>query len=292
MFLTVAINFLLLASALAQQVTYVTTLQPFRFILEEIAGSRARVHALLPPGASPHTHQPRPSDVRAVEQAAALLMGGRGLDDWARELPCRRLVTLIDLLPEDSLLHIAPHGKAEVSGSDHAHVHAGVDPHFWTDPLLVRALVPVLVDSLCRIDPPGCQQYRANAAAFAQSLDSLTVAIATSLKGARGARVVLAHPFFNYFLRRFGIEVVGTVEVAAGSEPSPRDLQRLLATFRAKGVEAIFTHPQLPDRAARVLAEAAGVPVYQLDPLGGGEGKATYEQLLWYNARILAKVLQ
>lgn len=288
--IAIVFDLVVLGSVGGQQVTYVTTLQPFKFILEEIAGSRARVHALLPPGASPHTHHPRPSDVRAVQEAAALFMGGRGLDDWARDLPHKRLVSLLELVPKDSLLHITAHEHEQTHGSRHA--HAGVDPHFWTDPLLVRALLPVVVDSLCRIDPAGSEQYRAHGAAFSRSLDSLTLAIAAALKAVRGTRVVLAHPFFNYFLRRFGIEVVGTVEVAAGSEPSARDLQRLMATLRATGAKAVFIHPQLPDRAARVLAEAAGVPVHQLDPIGGAKGRASYGELLWHNVHILARVLQ
>ncbi len=288
--IAIVMNLTVLGSVAGQQVTYVATLQPFKFILEEIAGPRARVHALLPPGASPHTHHPRPSDVRVVQKGAALFTGGQGLDDWARDLPHSRLVTLLELVPKDSLLHITAH-EHEAANADHD-THAGVDPHFWTDPLLVRALVPALVDSLCHMDPAGCAQYRANGAAFSRTLDSLTLGIAAALRTARGASVVLAHPFFNYFLHRFGIEVVGTVEVAAGSEPSARDLQRLMTSMRARGVKAIFTHPQLPDRAARVLAEAAGIPVYQLDPIGGAEGRARYGELLWYNARILARALQ
>lgn len=279
----------LLGSVGAQEISYVTTIHPFRAILEEIVGSRARVYVLLPPGASPHTHHLRPSDVRAAQEATALFMGGHGLDDWAAELPCPRRVVLLELVPRDSLLrtdqkHRHEHGRPQ-------HARSDVDPHFWTDPLAVRALLPALVDSLCALDPGGCDQYRAAEARFATRLDSLTAAIGETLSKARGSRVLLAHPFFNYFLRRFGIEVVGTVEVAAGSEPSARNLQRLSQEARASGARAIFTHPQLPDRAARVVAESTGIPLHQLDPIGGSKGRSTYEELLWYNARILARVL-
>ncbi|MDZ7270335.1 MAG: metal ABC transporter substrate-binding protein [candidate division KSB1 bacterium] len=280
----------LIGSAGAQQISYVTTIQPFRAILQEVVGSRARVHALLPPGASPHTHHLRPSDVRAAQEATALFIGGRGLDDWASELPCPRRVVFLGLLPQDSLLHM--NNKHRTKQGEHQHAHGDVDPHFWTDPLAVRALLPALVDSLCAFDPAGCILYRTAAARFAARLDSLTEAIALTLDKARGSRVLLAHPFFNYFLRRFGIEVVGTVEVAAGSEPSARVLQRLSREATASGARALFTHPQLPDRAARVVAESAGIPLHQLDPIGGSEGRFTYEELLWYNTRILARVLR
>ncbi|MBC7185720.1 MAG: zinc ABC transporter substrate-binding protein [Calditrichaeota bacterium] len=288
--LSIALSSFLVTGASAQQVSYVTTIQPFRFILQEVVGERAQVRALLPPGASPHTHHLRPSDIRAAQEATALFSGGHGLDDWADELPCPHKFTLLDLVPKDSLLQLGTPGNTKPA--PHAHSHQGVDPHFWTDPLLVRAMLPALVDSLCKVDAAGCVVYRRNAAIFARQLDSLTTAIAAELRKARGSRVILAHPFFNYFLRRFGIEVVGTVEFAAGSEPSARDLQRLTLAVRTAGAKAIFTHPQLPDRPARVVAEAAGIPIFQLDPLGGVEGRTSYAQLLWYNARILAQVLQ
>lgn len=288
--LSIALSSLLVTVASAQQVTYVTTIQPFRFILQEVVGERAQVRALLPPGASPHTHNLRPSDIRAAQEATALFSGGHGLDDWANELPCRRKFTLLALVPGDSLLRLGMHQN--IQPAPHAHSHQDVDPHFWTDPLLVRAMLPALVDSLCKVDPAGCGAYRGNAAMFARQLDSVTTAIAAELSKARGARVILAHPFFNYFLRRFGIEVVGTVELAAGSEPSARDLQRLILAVRTTGAKAIFTHPQLPDRPARVVAEAAGIPIFQLDPLGGVKGRTSYAQLLWHNAHILARVLQ
>ncbi len=279
----------LVGRAEAQQISYVTTIHPFRAILEQVVGSRGRVHALLPPGASPHTHHLRPSEVRAAQQATAIFLGGRGLDDWAAKLPGAHRVVLLDLLPRDSLLHLE--SEHEPVHAVDRHEHGGVDPHFWTDPLVVRALLPALVDSLCTFDPAGCPVYRAAGAQFASRLDTLTTAITGLLQKARGTRVLLAHPFFNYFLRRFGIEVVGTVEVAAGSEPSARDLQRLSTKARASGARAIFTHPQLPDRPARIVGEITGIPVHQLDPIDGTEGRLSYEQLLWYNAQILAKVL-
>ncbi|MCR4438423.1 MAG: metal ABC transporter substrate-binding protein [bacterium] len=288
--LSVVLSTLLVAIAGAQQVSYVTTIQPFRFILEEVVGERAQVRALLPPGASPHTHHLRPSDIRAAQEATALFSGGPGLDDWADELPCARKFSLLALVPQDSLLRLGTHGSPQPA--PHAHSHTGVDPHFWTDPVLVRAMLPALVDSLCRVDRAGSAVYRRNASMFTRQLDSLTTALAAALSKVRGARVILAHPFFNYFLRRFGIEVVGTVELAAGSEPSARDIQRLRLLAQTTGAKAIFTHPQLPDHPARAVAEAAGIPIVQLDPLGGAEGRTSYAQLLWYNARILARVLR
>ena len=39
------------------------------------------------------------------------------------------------------------------------------------------------------------------------------------------------------------------------------------------------------------VAESAGVAIYTLDPLGGTEGKETYQELLRYNAEVLLEAL-
>ena len=66
----------------------------------------------------------------------------------------------------------------------------------------------------------------------------------------------------------------------------------MVEIVKKEKVKAIFTHPQLPDRAAKLLAEASGIRVYQLDPIGGVEGTETYEQLLLYNTEVLKEALK
>lgn len=49
---------------------------------------------------------------------------------------------------------------------------------------------------------------------------------------------------------------------------------------------------QLSRRPAEVLAAEANVALYELDPKGGVAGRDTYEQLLLFNAAVLAEALQ
>ena len=65
------------------QTKYVTTIHPFHEILKNITGARGEVHRILPPGASPHTYELRPSDLRIVATATALFYGSENLDAWA-----------------------------------------------------------------------------------------------------------------------------------------------------------------------------------------------------------------
>jgi zinc transport system substrate-binding protein len=122
-------------------------------------------------------------------------------------------------------------------------------------------------------------------------LDTLDARLQAVLEPVRDTPVFLAQPFFQYFLTRYGLRLVRVIEPIPGKEATPRLLQQLIEQAQTTHVAAIFTLPQLPSRAAEVVGETAALPIYQLDPLGGVEGREAYGDLLWYNARIIRDAL-
>lgn len=264
--------------------SYLTTIPPFAFILQEVTGKRAEVTALLSAGSSPHTYEPRPSDVRRVGASTALFYGAAELDGWATDLDAPARVALMDLLP--GTLKISLPERMEGHGS------AGVDPHFWMDPLAVRGLLPALTDTLCGLDPPGCREYQENAQDFAARLDSLHMEIDGLTSPAKGRVVLMSEPFLLYYTERYGIRVGGLIEPFPGKEPSARALRDLVTTARESGAHALFIQVQLPTRGSAAISEAAGIPVYELDPLGGGETRNTYSELIRYNTGVVVEALK
>ncbi|MFB6249414.1 MAG: metal ABC transporter substrate-binding protein [Salinibacter sp.] len=257
---------------------FVTTIPPFEMILRPVVEGRGTVERLLAPGASPHTYDPSPSDLRATTRATALVYGAAALDGWAADLPAARRLGLLDLLPSDVRLAFDGPGSRGAPA---------VDPHFWTDPEAVRRLLPALTDTLCAIDASGCPTYRANADAFAAELAALNARLRSIVRPVRATPVFLARPFFRYFLRRYGPRLVGVVEPRPGAEPTPRQLHRLVRRARASGARAILTQQSLSARVARAIAEPTALPTVPLDPMGGTAGRATYAALLLTNAQIL-----
>jgi ABC-type Zn uptake system ZnuABC Zn-binding protein ZnuA len=266
---------------------YVVTGHPLEAILGELTRGRAEVDNLLPAGASPHTYEPVPSDLRRAESATALFFVSPSLDGWAARLPARDKIEVLALVPRDARLP-----DLEVHETHAGETEAGGDPHFWTDPLLVKAVVPGLVEQLCRLDPAGADLYRRNGAHFTEQLDVLHAEISRRLAPLAGRPVVLFHPSFQYLIHRYGLELAGVVEPSPGKEPTPRRLEHIVQLVRRRGVKAVFGEPQLPRRAAENVAEAAGVKLFLLDPMGGVPGRLTYAELLNYNARVLVEALQ
>lgn len=264
------------------QPEYVTTIHPFKEILQRVVGERGKVICLLSPGSSPHTFNISPSEVKVIESADALFYGAKNLDEWAIGYSNPNKIELLSLLPVDSLLNIFTIRNENV----------GTDPHFWTDPLLVKIMLPQLVTKLCSIDPDGCKIYETNAEEFAEELKTIYRQINKNLEEVNKRTVILSHPFFQYFLMRYNFELAGTIEPIPGKEPTPKELKELIDIALKNNVEAIFTHIQLHDNAARLLSESTGIEVYTLDPIGGIEESESYKDMLMYNTEIILKAMK
>ena len=279
------------------QTKYVTTIHPFQEILKNIIGARGEVHCILPPGASPHTYELRPSDIQQVTDAKALFFGSENLDIWALKFKKTYHIELIKLVAEDSLIYFEEeptdhHDQAGEDKKTHHHHALGIDPHFWTDPLTVKTMLPTLAKKLCALDPEGCEIFRQNSKEIFNQLDGLHSKIEKMLKPVLNSKVMISHPFFQYFFKRYGIELVGIIETSPGREPTPKEIKGLIDQIKHENVKAIFSHIQLPDRAAKIIAESTGIKVYQLDPIGGVHGRESYDELLLYNANIILETLR
>ncbi|MCC6548266.1 zinc ABC transporter substrate-binding protein [Candidatus Sumerlaeota bacterium] len=293
--LVVSLVFCLLAhsaSAKAGESYYAVTIQPLGMIVAELVKGRADVVTIIPPGASPHTFEPRPSDARKASDAAFLFSVSENLDGWVAKLPAGNSLHVMDLLPESARREFPESTRHDDPSQGHDHGHGVVDPHFWTDPLTVAALLPPLVAKLCEIDPDGAATYRANGQRFAEELRRLDAEAEKELKPMKGRAVFLFHPSFLYLLDRHGLVYAGSVEEMPGKEGSPRKLIAIIKTVREKQIPVIFTEPQFPRAAAEVIARDAGVKLAELDPTGGVPGRMTYAEWFRHNIAMMSAAYQ
>lgn len=297
--------------------------QPVAEIVGKIVGAKAEVAVLVPPGVSPHTWTPKPSDIYKIKSATALIYVSDNLDAWSAQIAGEKKIELIDFVPEemkiyfddidtfslpdslqtdsDSAGHHHDHAiheeevsnRAEHDHSQHGHDHSGgVDPHFWTSPRTVKAILPALADTLGKLDPENASAYANSADIFAGQLDLLDRKIESILAPVRGRLVFLHHPSMLYLLRDYGLIYAGSVEVAPEKEALPRELYELIEKIKASGVKSIFTEPQIPRETVDKIAREAGVAVYELDPLGSSEENSRYSDMVIKNAQILSRALR
>jgi ABC-type Zn uptake system ZnuABC Zn-binding protein ZnuA len=171
------------------------------------------------------------------------------------------------------------------------------DAHWWHDPRNAEKAVLVIRDALARADPDHTAAYDRNAEAYLAKLRRLDSAIGDCLGAVPAAerKLVTDHDAFNYFARRYGIQVVGAVipSQSTTAQPSAGDVAKLSALIRREGVKAVFpessVNPKLAQQIASQTGARANFTLYG-DTLGPkGSAGATYLTMEAANADAMAR---
>lgn len=279
---------LLLGTARAELPQVVVTIHPLFALVQEIAGDKADVTRLLPPGVSPHTYDPSPGDLKRIANADLLIMNG-GLDLWAKKLldASGGHAAALELteLPDVQRLVMEEFPGSVAVGGDGAVI--SMNPHLWLTPTLLAAALPALGEALAAAGPASADYFRTRAAEVRQSLLELDADLSALLTPIAGSPFVPFHDAWPYFASRYGLDLIVEIEPYPGREPSPAYLKEALGLIADSGAPAIFSESQLNRRPAEVVAQEAGVRLYELDPLGGVPGRQGYAELLLWNANVL-----
>jgi ABC-type Zn uptake system ZnuABC Zn-binding protein ZnuA len=277
----VAAVFLALASPMAEastdRIKVAATVFPLYDIVRHVAGPAADVVLVLPPGASPHTFEPTPSGVRALEGARVLFVIGHGLDDWAARLARGAGIARVSRVDAGIALRRAPG----------AH-HGGVDPHYWLSAPNAKVIARSVAAELAGLAPDRRGEIDGALAAYLARLDAADSDVRRLLADLPTRRIATFHDAFGYFAETYGLEVVATFEPYPGLEPSPRFVIEFQRKIRAAAVRVVFMEPQLSIDALRPIARDLGVRLAVLDPLGGLPGRESYTELLLFDARAVA----
>jgi zinc transport system substrate-binding protein len=256
-----------------------------------IAGDRLAVDLMLPPGMFDHEFEPRPKDFARIAQARLVVLVGFGLDEWGRKLAAAATEgRVVELAPGADPLTV-PAGVVTLRPDDEEAPGAR-DPHFWLDPLRAESACAVLADEFSRLDPGGKAGFHARASEVRGSLGRLHAEIERRTRALSRRRIATFHGSWRYFAERYGLTVAAVVEPLPGREPTPAYVRDVVRIVRDTGVAALFSEPQLSRRPADVIAEESGVPVFELDALGGLRGRESYEALLRHDVDVLEKALR
>jgi zinc transport system substrate-binding protein len=273
---------------------------PIYDLVKQVAGPDADVELLLPPGHSEHTFDPTPKDVEEVAACKLGVMVGLGLDPWMEKLlkdaaPNARTLKVGDRVPTmtvntDPIGDEAAHKV--IPEDDHDHDKGATDPHVWMDPARARVMVKAIGDELGRADTAHANDYRQRATDLDGRLDKLDKETETRTAAWKTRGFITFHGSFGYFADRYKLQILAVIEPYPGSTPTGEYIQEVLKVVSDKKVPALFSEPQLDPRPAKTIAEAAKIPLGTLDPVGGGEGRDSYEKLIRANVDELEKYLK
>ncbi|MGH2734498.1 MAG: metal ABC transporter substrate-binding protein [Actinomycetota bacterium] len=233
----------------------VGSLYPLAWAAGEVAGGRAEVTNLAPPGVEPHDLELDPGQVRELAEADLVVyLGGGfqpGVEDVAGELDGS---ATLDVLEGRSLLAARDAGEAG-------------DPHLWLDPTLMAEVATAIGERLADIDPASADLYEWNARELGERLDELDAKYRTGLGSCMRDELIVSHEAFGYLTERYGLEQVGIAGLDPEAEPEPGRVAQVAELARERGVTTIFFERELSPEIAETIASEVGVNTAVLDPI-------------------------
>jgi zinc transport system substrate-binding protein len=226
---------------------------------QRVGGDRVQVRNLTPAGSEPHDLELTSRQVDRIEDAAVVLLLGRGFQPAIEKATGRAKGTTVDVLSGLDGLRPAPPGDDDLD----------VDPHVWLDPMLFKGIVARVATALSDVDPANRATYEANAAAYSRELDQLDAAFVAGLGTCARRVLVTSHAAFGYLAGRYGLTQEAIAGLEPESEPSPQRLADLAAKVRADGTTTVFYETLVSPKVAESLAREAGITTAVLDPLEG-----------------------
>lgn len=284
----------LAGAASAEKLLVVATIYPLADLAANVGGGLVEVKTLLPPGANPHTFEPRPSQMAEISRSRLFFKVGAGLDFWAGKFASAASkggLRVVDASEGIDLIGETEAHEEERKGEPAEGRHS--NPHYWLDPLSAMRIVDTITKAMVEADPARAETYRANAGRYKAQLKALDDEIKAAAAGFKMREFISLHSAWPYFARRYGLKEATVIEPSPGKEPSPKYLAGVVRETRRIGAKAILAEPYLNPKAARVIASETGIKVLNPDPIGapGLPGRSSYLELMRYNLSIFREAL-
>lgn len=248
-------------------------------IAREVGGDRADVTSLAKGTEDPHFVDPKPSFIRILNQADALIEGGADLEvGWLPPLVLNARNPKIHLgqpgrivAAEVVRLLEVPTGPIDRSMGD---VHPFGNPHFTLDPLNGKLIAERIKERLCVLSAADCPLFTTNAKQVEDKIDSRLALWQKQMAPLRGTKVVTYHRSYSYLAERFGLRVLNTIEPKPGIPPSASHARDLITQMKAEGVKLILMEPNRERKTPAFLAQQTGARVVMIPSMVGGSKEA------------------
>ncbi len=265
------------------EIKVAATIFPLYDMVREIAGDKAEVKLIVPPGASPHLFGFTPGKLQDLQGSRIIFCIGNGADDWVKKVKDALRGTKIFTV--DKGISLIPAGRSFKGNITY-------NPHYWLGIPEAVIISRNIKNVLQAEDPDNASFYQANFAKFSRRLLAAQERYIKMLSPYKNRKIVTFHAAWVYFARFLNLQILGTFEPSGTGEPSPRHIANLTKKIRKYGVKVIFIEPQLNSRVLDAFVKDTGLKIKILDPLGGIGGRESYLKLMDYNVKEVQEALE
>jgi zinc transport system substrate-binding protein len=283
--LVLGILFLFITSSLYAKLDVIVSVLPQKTFVEAIGGDKVNTHLMVLPGNSPHTYEPKPSQMKAISKADIYFSIDVEFENvWLPKFrSINKKMKVIDV--DDGIEKIAigehehdeheehhdeekehEHEEHHEQDKQEHHHHGGLDPHIWTSPDNVKTIAKNIYNALVQYDKANKAYYTKNYKQFLNHIKKTDKTIQSIFKETKdGAKFMVFHPAWGYFAKQYHLEQFA-IEVE-GKNPKPKQIKYLIHEAKEEDVKAIFTAPEFSQKVAKQIARELHIPVLKVSPL-------------------------
>ncbi|NRG45409.1 zinc ABC transporter substrate-binding protein [Bacillus sp. CRN 9] len=262
-----------------EKLTVYSTVYPLQYFTERIGGELVDVKTIYPPGADEHTFEPSQKEMIAIADADLFIYLGLGLEGFVDNAKNTLKNENVTMIPAGENIHLEEaktedeheghsheeHGEEE-HDHDHAHGedghehhhHGDVDPHVWIDPLYSKELAESIKNALIDKMPEEEKTLNANYEKLAAELDELNNEFTQVTNEAKNKKFIVSHAAFGYWEERYGLEQISISGLSTSSEPSQKELQKIIDDAKEHNLDYIFFEQNVSSKLTEIIQTEIG----------------------------------
>ena len=259
-------------------------------LVRNVGGDHVEVATLVGPNGDVHVYSPTPGDARKLAAANVVFVNGLGLEGWMTRLVAASGAKAPTIIVTKGITPLWMEDESKTGRTE-------MDPHAWQSVANAKIYVGNIRDSLVTIDPAGKATYDANAAAYLAKLDELEKQVKAAIASipADHRKIITTHDAFGYFGADYGMAFIAPEGVTTESEPSAKDIARVITQIKKQKIPAVFleniSDPRLMDQIARETGAIIGGTLYSDALSEPGGPAATYIEMMRHNVHEFTKAL-
>ena len=219
-------------------------------MVNELIGDKANVNLIIPAGEDPHLYVAKPEDLKKLKEADLVLYHGLHFEG-----------KMVDALQKVGYPITETFDQKDIGQMDEDG-ETIVDPHFWFNIDLYKEAFTNTANKLKELykdDQEMVDMIDDNCSKYLAELDDLNTYVVDRLNELPEDKryLITPHDAFNYFSRKYDIEVMAPQGVSTDSELSNKDLEDTATFIADKKIKAIFaestTNPERMQKLADIV---------------------------------------
>lgn len=243
------------------QKTLTVSIEPQRYLLEQIVGDKYKVVSLIDRGTNPETFDPSMAKRISADRSAAYFGTGTLPFEKALKESLDGSTPYFDTSDGITFVY-GTHSLRDYRHNESHDHNFDLDPHIWTSVANAKIMAQNMAESMITIDEPNASFYRENLQRLTVHLDSLEADIRQKLRNGHTSFAIW-HPSLTYFAREFGLQ-----QIAVGQESkemSPKHLHEIISQATKDSVKVFFFQKELDSRQAENINSQLGTRLISID---------------------------